>query len=83
MTIAKDGSAIVCGQVLEKDEVSVVRTLTGFLEPVTVPEIAEKMPQHFFDARLHEILLRVQRKPGVILRSEQDLEMRGWTGAKK
>lgn len=83
MTIAKDGSAIICGQVLKKDEVSVLRTLTSFLEPVTVPEIAKKMPGHFFDTHLHEILLQLLRKPGLILRSEQTLEVRGWTGAKK
>lgn len=61
-TCAKNGAAIIDGNVVPPTEVLVLRTLVTFAKSATVPEIALAMNERVSDASLYTLLKRLAHR---------------------
>ncbi len=77
MTYAKNGAAIINGEMVPATEVSVLKTLVNIERPATVPEIAMAMNEVLSDASLYTLLGRLKEKRGLVNREEAMLEVLG------
>ena len=83
MSIAENGDAIICGNVVRKCGVEILRAVASFAEPATVPEIATSLADRYSDNHLYTTLQRLLEKPNLLVRTEANVTIQGWSGAKK
>ncbi len=75
--IAKNGAALIAGNIVPATEMLVLKTLVGLGRPATVPEIALAMDEQLSDASLYSLLGRLKEKRGLVDREEVVLEVSG------
>lgn len=77
MMIAKNGAALIAGQIVPATEVLVLKTLVELGRPATVPEIALAMNEQLSDASLYTLLGRLREKRGLVEREDAVVEVSG------
>jgi hypothetical protein len=62
MTFAENGAALIGNKIVPPSEVKVLRALTAFDRPATVPEIAKALNSELSDASIYSLLGRLAQK---------------------
>ncbi len=77
MAIARNGDVIICGLVVRKGGVVVLRLLAAQETAITVPQLGKIFPGECSDAELYSVLNRLWRRPTLITRTETFVEVTG------
>lgn len=77
MGIADDGSAIICGELIRKGGVRVLRVLAKQSEPISVPQLGDLLEGKSSDSDLYTVLRRLVLKPGLLIRTEKNIAVLG------
>ena len=77
MALAKNGAAIIGGEMVPAAEVMVLRTLVQLGRPAIVPEIAAAMGEKMSDASLYTLLARLDERRRLVARQTVAVKVHG------
>ncbi len=77
MSIAEDGSAIICGELVRKGSVKILRILARQTKPISVPELGDLFKEPCADADLYTVLRRLARKSTLVIRTAKQVDSTG------